>query len=125
QFGRFATVGILQNGMNLGVFALGISFGVPYLAASLVAAIIALAVSFSINRYWTFPGTTDQTAGRAVRFVTVWLAFVVVALPTLAILVDVAQLPKILAQAIIIVVGAPASYLIQLRWTFDPNLAQR
>jgi putative flippase GtrA len=50
--------------------------------------------------------------------VTVWLVFVVLALPMLAFLVSVVGLPRVLSQAIIIMVGAPASYLLQRRWTF-------
>ena len=44
------------------------------------------------------------------------------ALPVLALLVQVAHLPKVLAQVMIILIGAPVSYLLQRRWSFgrDP-----
>jgi dolichol-phosphate mannosyltransferase len=86
--------------------------------AAVIAAVIALSLSFLLNRRWTFPGTDDRTSGRALRFVTVWLGFVVIALPTLVLLVEVAHLPRVLSQAIIISVGAPVSYLVQRNWTF-------
>jgi dolichol-phosphate mannosyltransferase len=121
QFLRFAVIGVLQNGLNLGAFALAIAHGIPLLIASVMAAAVALSVSFSLNRRWTFPGATDRSANRAVRFVTIWLAFVLLALPILALLVDVVHVPRVLSQAIIIVIGAPASYVVQRRWTFGQN----
>jgi putative flippase GtrA len=124
QFVRFAIVGLAQNGTNLAIFALMVALGVPFILAAAIAAVVALALSFVLNRRWTFPGTGDRTTGRAARFALVWLAFVAVALPTLALLVDVAHLPRVPAQALIIFVGAPLSYFIQRQWTFratDPS----
>jgi dolichol-phosphate mannosyltransferase len=118
QFVRFAIVGLAQNGANLAIFALMVALGVPFILAAAIAAVVALAFSFVLNRRWTFPGTGDRTSGRAARFALVWLAFVAVALPTLALLVDVAHLPRVPAQALIIFVGAPLSYFIQRHWTF-------
>ena len=57
----------------------------------------------------------------------VWLGFLAVALPTLVLLVKVAHIPRLAAQALIICVGAPLSYLIQRRWTFgssEPPVAE-
>lgn len=124
QFIRFATVGVAQNGTNLAVFALAVVLGVPFLLAAMIAAAVSLACSFALNRRWTFPGTGDRTTGRATRFVVVWLAFLAIALPTLALLVNVAHLQRVLAQALIIFVGAPVSYVIQRRWTFRPTDAK-
>lgn len=118
QFVRFAIVGLAQNGANLAIFALMVALGVPFILAAAIAAVVALAFSFVLNRRWTFPGTEDHTTRRAARFALVWLAFVAVALPTLALLVDVAHLPRVPAQALIIFVGAPLSYFIQRQWTF-------
>jgi putative flippase GtrA len=122
QFARFATVGILQNGLNLAVFAAAIALTVPYLLASALAAVVALAMSFFLNRRWTFPGHSTRTATRAARFVTIWVTILLLGLPTLALLVSVAHLPRILAQAIVIAVGAPISYFAQRRWTFSHGL---
>ena len=120
QFVRFAIVGAVQNGTNLALFAIALALEVPLVPAALLAAAGALALSFALNRRWTFPGTGDRTTGRAVRYVAVWLGFLAVALPTLVVLVKVAHIPRLAAQALIICVGAPLSYLIQRRWTFGP-----
>ena len=118
QFIRFGAVGLLQNGVNLCVFALAIAVDVPYLAGSVLAAAVALLVSFFLNLRWTFRGSYDRMTGRAFRFVTVWVTIVLLGLPILALLVSVAHLPRILAQAIIIAIGAPISYTAQRHWTF-------
>jgi putative flippase GtrA len=121
QFLRFAVVGIAQNGTNIGVFAFGVAIGIPYVLAAVVAAVIALTVSFLLNRHWAFPDATDQPAARALRFVAVWLFFLALVLPALVLLVDVAHLPKVGAQMIVILVGAPLSYILQRRWTFGAS----
>jgi putative flippase GtrA len=122
QFARFAVVGILQNGLNLSIFAAAITVEVPYLLASLIAAAVALATSFYFNLRWTFQGRTSRTVARAARYVTIWITVVLLGLPALAVMVSVAHLPRIVAQAIVIAVGAPVSYLAQRRWTFSHTL---
>ncbi len=122
QFVRFCFVGLIQNGLNIGIFAAQVAAGVPYLLASAASACCALAVSFLLNRRWTFQGTNDRTRARAVRYVAIWLIVLLAALPVLALLVDVAHIPKVLAQAIVIAVGAPISYLAQRRWTFSNSV---
>lgn len=118
EFIRFAVVGGIQNGLNLVVFALAISAGVPYILASVLAATVALLASFFLNLRWTFPRRAGRISRRAIRFVTIWIIIVLLALPILAILVTVAHLPRVLAQAIVILIGAPASYAAQRRWAF-------
>ena len=119
QFIRFAVVGALQNGVNICTFALAVAAGVPYLAGSVLAAAVALSVSFFLNLRWTFRGSYDRMKGRAFRFITIWVTIVLMGLPILAILVSVAHLSRILAQAIIIAIGAPISYTAQRRWAFS------
>jgi putative flippase GtrA len=118
EFSRFAVVGVAQNGLNLVVFALAVAASVPYLLASVLAAAMALSLSFILNLRWTFAGAAGRTTGRAIRFATVWITIVLLGLPILAILVSVAHLPRVMAQTIVIFVGAPVSYFSQRRWTF-------
>lgn len=118
QFIRFSIVGVIQNGLNVGVFATLVIIGIPLLVASALAASMALAVSFVLNHRWTFPDSSDRIGGRMVRYITIWVSIVLVGLPLLAVLVHVAHIEKVLAQAIIVVIGAPISYASQRRWTF-------
>jgi putative flippase GtrA len=118
EFARFAAVGCVQNGLNLGAFALAISVGVPYILGAILAATVALAASFILNLSWTFPGRTGPTTRRAIRFVSIWITILLLGLPVLAILVSIAHVPRVVAQAIVILIGAPLSYAAQRRWTF-------
>ncbi len=124
QFLRYAIVGAIQNGASFAVFVLAVSVNVPYLLAAVIAAVVALTLGFSLNLRWTFPGSEGERAERAIRFVVIWLIFVGIALPTLALLVEVAHLPRVLAQALILVFAAPFSFLLQRRWTFGPGGAR-
>jgi len=124
EFARFAVVGGVQNGLNLAAFALAVAAGVPYILASVLAALVALSVSFVLNLRWTFPGRTGQTTSRAIRYVAIWITMVALGLPFLAILVKVAHLPRVLAQAIMIVIVAPVSYGAQRRWTFGGSYSR-
>jgi len=121
QFARYAVVGVTQNGANIALFALVVTLGVPLVPGALIAAAGALALSFALNHRWTFPGAEDRAAGRAARYAIVWIGFIVTAIPTLVLLVKMFGVPRIAAQAMIIAVGAPISYLIQRNWTFRPT----
>ncbi|HEY5286128.1 MAG TPA: GtrA family protein [Solirubrobacteraceae bacterium] len=123
QFARFAVVGVLQNGLNLLTFAAGITIEVPYLLASLLAAVVALAASFFLNLRWTFAARNGRTSARAARYVTIWVTIVLLGLPVLAVMVNIVHLPRIVAQAIVITIGAPISYFAQRRWTFSHTLS--
>ena len=123
QFARFAVVGVLQNSLNLLTFAAAIAIDVPYLLASLIAAAVALATSFFLNLRWTFAAYSGRTTTRAVRYVTVWVTIVLLGLPALAVMVNIAHLPRIVAQGVVIAIGAPVSYLVQRRWTFNHTLS--
>lgn len=118
QFIRFASVGVIQNSLNIAVFAIAVTVGIPFIVASVIAALVALTASFLLNRRWTFPGRSDQTTRRAICFLTIWVSVLLLMLPILAVLVDIVHLPKVLAQASVVIIGAPMSYMAQRRWTF-------
>ncbi len=121
QFLRYAAVGATQNGTVLGAVAGALAVGIPLVPATLIGAAAALTLSFTLNRRWTFRDTADRTAERALRYAIVWLAFVATTVPALVVLVKVLDVPRVGAQALIICVGAPISYLLQRRWAFRPS----
>lgn len=125
QFLRFAVIGAGQNLTNLAVFATERALGVALVPAALLAAAGGLAVSFTLNRRWTFPGSEGRTRARVVRYLVVWLGCLAVALVALVLLVEVAHLPSLLAQVLILAVLGPLSYLVQRGWTFRPASAFR
>jgi putative flippase GtrA len=115
---RFGLVGVCQNGLNVGVFALALNV-VPYLAAAAVAALAALVVSFVLNRYWTFGHTrTNRLAGHAARYALVFASSIGLGIAILSALVELVGLSPLSAQVAAILIVAPLSFLTQRAWVF-------
>lgn len=119
QITRFATVGIVQNSINVAVFAVLHAAGVTYRVGAVVAAVAALMVSFILHRNWTFArAASGNISGHVLRYSVVFGAAVVAGLVLLTLQVEVLRVPAVLAQAIAIMLVAPASFLTQRRWVF-------
>lgn len=114
EFVRFAIVGVLQNALNVAVFAVATGLGVHYRVAAVVAAVAALLASFVLNRGWTFPGRT----GPLYRYALVFASAVALGVVLLTFFVEVAGLPEVAAQVAAIIVVAPLSFLVQRAWVF-------
>jgi putative flippase GtrA len=118
EFVRFAVVGVLQNGLNVAVFALATGLGMHYRVAAVVAALAALLASFALNRGWTFPGRTAPIHHQGARYALVFASAVALGVVLLTFLVEVAGLPEVAAQVAAILVVAPLSFLAQRAWVF-------
>ncbi len=119
QIARFGAVGLAQNAINVAVFAALQAAGARYGVSAILAALTALLVSFGMHRTWTFAraGSADLS-GHLARYGTVFIAAVLVGLGLLSLQVEVLGAPAVLAQAIAIVLVAPASFVTQRRWVF-------
>jgi putative flippase GtrA len=118
EFARFAIVGVLQNALNVAVFALATGLGMHYRLAAVVAALAALLASFALNRGWTFPGRTAPIHHQGARYALVFASAVAVGVVLLTFFVEVAGLPEVAAQVAAILVVAPLSFLVQRAWVF-------
>lgn len=116
---RFGLVGLLQNALNVATFALAVEGGVPYRAAAGLAAVLALLVSFALNRLWTFRATAQgPLAGHAIRYTIMFTLSVAAGVVILSALVELAGFAPVPAQVVAIAVVAPASFLAQRAWVF-------
>lgn len=116
---RFGTVGIVQNVINVATFAGLHAEGVGYGLAAFLAALVALAVSFVLNNYWTFARAASGRLGAdLVRYSTVFSTAVMAGIVVLTIEVELLSVTPVLAQTIAILVVAPASFLAQRFWVF-------
>ena len=115
---RFATVGVLQNGLNVAVFALATAVGVQYRVAAVLAGLVALVASFLLNRQWTFTSRTAPIHHQGLRYLIVFASAVALGVVLLTFFVEVAGLPEVLAQVAAILVVAPVSFLVQRSWVF-------
>lgn len=119
QLVRFAVVGASGYVVNLAVFSLAVHVvEIDYRAAAVLAFVISVANNFFWNRRWTFDARDGRAAFQAARFFTVSVAAFLFAYVMLLVLVEVAGLPKVLAQATAIVTATPLSFLGQKLWSF-------
>jgi putative flippase GtrA len=119
QLVRFGLVGGVGFVVNLAVYALLVhALGVQYLAASVVAWLVAVANNFVLNRQWTFDARTDRAHRQAGRFLLVSLAAEICSLLLLKIFVEDAGLAKVAAQALAVALATPLNFLGNKLWSF-------
>jgi putative flippase GtrA len=118
QAARFGAVGVLQNALNVACFALAREAGVHYRLAAVIAGFLGFALSFWLNRHWTFTGQSWTIERHVVKYTCVFAAAVAVGVLLLTFFVEVGGLPPVLAQVLAILVVAPASFAVQRAWVF-------
>ena len=116
---RFALVGASGYVVNLAVFALAVhALRVDYRVAAVLAFTVAVTNNFVWNRRWTFAAHDGHAGFQAVRFLVVSLAAFGVSLGILTVLVSVAELPRVAAQAIAIAAATPLGFVGNKLWSF-------
>ena len=71
KMGRFAVVGVANTVIDLAAFSALLWIAVPPLAANVGAWLVAVAFSFTANRFWSFERDRSIPLGRSVfRFVS-------------------------------------------------------
>jgi putative flippase GtrA len=119
QLAKFCIVGGSGYVVNLCVFAL--CFGaldLHHIAAATVAFVAGVTNNFWWNRHWTFRAGAGRPQVQAPRFFTVSVVAFLFALGVLELLVSVAGLPELLAQAIAIVAATPLNFIGNKMWSF-------
>ncbi|HEY6779480.1 MAG TPA: GtrA family protein [Thermoleophilaceae bacterium] len=125
QFLKFCAVGASGYVVNLCVFALCVELlDFHHLQAATAAFAVAVLNNFWWNRHWTF-GASDGHAGfQAARFFAVSMLAFVFAAAVLELLVSVAGMPDLPAQAISIVVATPLNFVGNKMWSFAIELSR-
>jgi putative flippase GtrA len=116
---RFCLVGAAGYLVNTGAFAASLSLGGQELAAATTAFVLAVAVNFWCNRRWTFAAGGHAWGGQAVRFLAVSVAAFLFGLAVLDLLVQLASMPALPAQAAAIVAATPLNFLGNKAWSFS------
>ena len=105
--------------VNLFVFTLCVEvFSMHHLVAATCAFVVAVANNFWWNRHWTFGARGGHAGFQAARFFTVSVAAFVFAATILEILVSVAGVAEVPAQAISIVAATPLNFVGNKMWSF-------
>ena len=119
QLIRFGAVGASGYVVNLAVFAAAVhGAGFAYYVAAVLAFIVALANNFFWNRAWTFEAHDGHAGFQAARFVVVSLGAFAFNLLLLLMLVELAGVAKVPAQALAIVAATPLNFVGNKLWSF-------
>ncbi|HEX4720032.1 MAG TPA: GtrA family protein [Thermoleophilaceae bacterium] len=119
QLGKFLLVGSSGYVVNLIVFTFSLKvLGVHHIAAATIAFGVAVMNNFWWNRHWTFAARGGHAGFQAARFFTVSVIAFLIQLAILELLVTGPDLPKVLAQAISLVLATPVNFIGNKLWSF-------
>jgi putative flippase GtrA len=125
QLVKFCTVGASGYVVNLCVFALCVEgIGMHHLAGATAAFVVAVLNNFWWNRHWTFRARSGRAGFQAARFFTVSVVAFLFAASILELLVSVAEMPELPAQAISIVMATPLNFIGNKMWSFALEFAR-
>jgi putative flippase GtrA len=125
QLMKFCAVGGSGYVVNLCVFATCVELlDVHHLVAATAAFVVAVLNNFWWNRHWTFRARGGHAGFQAARFFTVSIAAFLFAAAILELLVSVAGVAELPAQAISIVAATPLNFLGNKMWSFHIALSR-
>ena len=120
QLLQFGLVGASGYVVNLAVFTVAVhGADMCYQVAATLAFLVAVSNNFLWNRHWTFKAGDGRAHHQAARFLLVSVVAFGVGLALLTILVEVAGMREVPAQAIAIVAVTPLSFLANKLWSFS------
>jgi dolichol-phosphate mannosyltransferase len=119
QLGKFCAVGASGYVINLIVFTLAVhGLSVHHLIAATMAFAVAVLNNFWWNRHWTFSARDGHAGFQAARFFTVSICAFLIQATMLELLVTVAGMPKVVAQALSLAAAMPFNFLGNKMWSF-------
>jgi putative flippase GtrA len=125
QLLKFCAVGVSGYVVNLCVFAVCVELlDLHHLVAATLAFAVAVMNNFWWNRHWTFRARGGHAGFQAARFFTISIAAFVFAAAILEILVSVAGVAELPAQAISIIAATPLNFVGNKMWSFRIQLSR-
>lgn len=119
QLARFTAVGASGYVVNLVTFALCVhALDLDFRIAAVIAFLVAVSNNFWWNRHWTFDARAGHAGHQAVRFFAVSIGAFLVNFAVLEVLVTVAGLKEVVAQAIAVAAATPCNFIGNKLWTF-------
>jgi putative flippase GtrA len=116
QLAKFAVVGASGYLVNLAVFAALLGWGAHTAAA--ISFVVAAANNYWWNRHWTFAHQKSHIGMQGLRFFIVSLLAFGVNQLWLFVFIDWLDWPKVLSQAIAIVLVTPLNFIGNKLWSF-------
>ena len=119
QLAKFCIVGGSGYVVNLCVFAIAFEvLNLHHLVAATLAFVVGVTNNFWWNRHWTFRAGAGRADSQASRFFAVSVVAFLFAAAILELLVSVAGMPELPAQAISIVAATPLNFIGNKMWSF-------
>jgi putative flippase GtrA len=118
---RYLLVGGWNTVSSFALFvALQLAFGdeVNYVVLFVVTMVVSVLMAFMLHRKFVFEATEGHWPGQLLRFSQVYAGAFAVNLALLPVLVEVAGLPVIVAQGVLVVTTVTASFVGHRRWSF-------
>lgn len=120
---RFLVVGTGGYLVNVATFTVLVHVGARYVAASAASYLLANALMYLGNRYFTFHLGHDGLLSAYVRYLLVGLLVVALNAALLALFVERLELPKTMALALSLLAVTPLAFVLFKRWTFRVGVA--
>jgi putative flippase GtrA len=119
QLVKFCVVGGSGYIVNLTVFTIVVEvLEAHHLVGATAAFVVAVTNNFWWNRHWTFKAGRGHAGFQAARFFTVSIAAFLFAASILELLVSVAGVAEVPAQAMSIVAATPLNFIGNKMWSF-------
>ena len=119
QLGKFCAVGASGYVVNLAIFAIFVGpLDQHHLVAATAAFLVAVTNNFVWNHYWTFGSPDGRKRFQALRFFAVSVVAFLFGAAILELLVTLAGVPELAAQAIAIVCATPLNFVGNKLWSF-------
>ena len=119
QLGKFLLVGLSGYEVNLAIYTFSLKvLSVHHIAAATIAFAVAVLNNFWWNRHWTFAAGDGHAGFQAARFFAVSVTAFLIQVAILELLVTSADMAKILAQAISLVLATPVNFVGNKLWSF-------
>ena len=116
---RFLLVGGASYVINISLYAAGIALGMHYLLAAVSSYVIGFSFNFLANRHWTFAAGGGRLDQQFVRFSVLAGVILGLDLALLRVAIGGLGINAVLAQAVVILLLAPVSFLGNRLWSFS------
>ena len=117
---RYLLVGGLGTAINFASYAAMLALGVPYAVAAGLGYALGMVTSYPLQRRWTFAAGEHRWRFLA-RYCAVQLFGLAANVAVIAVLVEVAAVPELPAQALSIAIVVAVTYQLNRRWSFSAH----
>jgi len=115
---RFLIVGTAGYFVSVGAFAALYALAVPYVAASILSYLIANALTYVGNRYFTFRLGHERFFTAYLSYIVAGVVVVGLVVVILTALVEGLGMDPVVGQAIALAASTPVAFVLFKRWTF-------